>query len=398
MNRLAVFNRFTEAIVPFDKMTDTTNTRITNVVSKVFFVRRGQTINIHAILTQHPTQCKFDPKKFPAVIIKLKDDFSCAGLIFNTGKMMIVGAKTKYQSLLGSHQCRKLIEQVEAPYRDPATGEITIQTLENKLAYTYFQVENMMANVYVGGFPNLAMLFRDLPRISNWNPELFPALKIIIWKTAKRDCTCAKKRNMSCACNITVSLFDTGKMNISGCRNHSDVNYARKHMLTILDNDQYQDKGVLVSKEKRFDERRRKLLRGGVFEFPVTADAADVVLSAAAAKQRTGGTRILTRIKAITRMASSKKRKLAPPGRTPDDGDAAALAAHARGVANAMFATILESSVAGQVMNVARLVRISPDAARCVNHANQTLADIVAGWPRAVANKNQIMDLLTQAR
>ena len=55
---------------------------------------------------------EYNPKRFAAVIMRMKDPLRTTALIFKTGKMVITGAKSEQQSLDAAKHYAKAVEKV----------------------------------------------------------------------------------------------------------------------------------------------------------------------------------------------------------------------------------------------------------------------------------------------
>ena len=55
---------------------------------------------------------EYNPKRFAAVIMRMKDPLRTTALIFKTGKMVITGAKSEQQSLDAAKHFAKAVEKV----------------------------------------------------------------------------------------------------------------------------------------------------------------------------------------------------------------------------------------------------------------------------------------------
>ena len=56
---------------------------------------------------------EYNPKRFAAVIMRMKDPMRTTALIFKTGKMVITGAKSEQQSEDAARHYAKAIEKVQ---------------------------------------------------------------------------------------------------------------------------------------------------------------------------------------------------------------------------------------------------------------------------------------------
>ncbi len=107
-----------------------------------------------------------------------------------------------------------------------------------------------------------------LADLSNWNPELFPGLKLLAWLRPKSECTCQKKKkNKSCKCNSRVLLFDTGKAVFTGCKSLEDVNKTRFIIEQLMSDTEFHEKADEPIRKDRFESRREKIIKAAYVEF-----------------------------------------------------------------------------------------------------------------------------------
>ena len=60
----------------------------------------------------HCRNAQYNPKRFAAVIMRMKEPMRTTALIFKTGKMVITGAKSEDQSYQAAKHYAKAIEKV----------------------------------------------------------------------------------------------------------------------------------------------------------------------------------------------------------------------------------------------------------------------------------------------
>ena len=73
-------------------------------------------LNQELILKDIALKCRnaeYNPKRFAAVIMRMKDPMRTTALIFKTGKMVITGAKSEQQSEDAARHYAKAIEKVQ---------------------------------------------------------------------------------------------------------------------------------------------------------------------------------------------------------------------------------------------------------------------------------------------
>lgn len=237
--------------------------KVVNVVSKVEFLAPGEMFVLKTIAISLSGMAKYQPKRFAAVILHAIDSVgSTTCLVFQPGKLVVVGASTEYHALYAAQNYRLILENIVAPYRDPESNTIGLYSLEGRTQFTNWRTWNMVVNAKLDNRPNLKNLVDALGDVSNWNPELFPALKMLIWLRSKDICTCkSKKRNKSCDCNAKSLIFDTGKVVITGCKNIHDLNLSFHRICSLLDqNTDMHETDELLPRNQRFKARQQKML------------------------------------------------------------------------------------------------------------------------------------------
>jgi TATA-box binding protein (TBP) (component of TFIID and TFIIIB) len=224
---------------------------VVNVVSKVDLLDKGYNLSLHDVVASLPGMTKYQPKRFAAVIIHIKGT-TC--LAFQSGKIVVVGAKTYYGALYACQVYRLWLETVLAPY---STG---IHSLEGRLHFKNWRIHNMVAQTTLKRRPDLKKVMDMLTGVSNWNPELFPGLKLLMWLLPKYNCKCKPKKNRSCKCNSRAVVFDTGKVNMMGCYTLQDLNLSYQRLTALFDECDFDEEKPLVPRSERFKARKQKVL------------------------------------------------------------------------------------------------------------------------------------------
>ena len=244
-----------------------TKLRINNIVGTVKLLGDGQSICLESIAAHYGGLVKFAPKKFAAAILRVKDSISTTTcLAFRSGKIVVVGALSENHSLCACQNYRRMIEQVEIIYANG--GSLGPYNLINRTQFKDWRVTNIVADFDIGYRPDLKVLAELLADLSNWNPDLFPGLKLIVWIRPKSECVCVKKKkNKSCKCNARVLLFDTGKAVFTGCKSLSDINQIRFRIEELMSDEIFHDKDDEPTRKDRFESRREKIVKAAYVEF-----------------------------------------------------------------------------------------------------------------------------------
>ncbi len=251
MDWLAILDKVLQDTVPLESFSSPMFT-VVNVVSKVDLLDKGYSLSLHDVVASLPGMTKYQPKRFAAVIIHIKGT-TC--LAFQSGKIVVVGAKTYYGALLACQVYRLWLETVIAPYK---TG---IESLEGRLQFKNWRIHNMVAQTKLKKKPDLKKVVDKLSAVSTWNPELFPGLKLLMWLLPKYKCRCKPKKNRSCKCNSRAVVFDTGKVNIMGCYTIRDLNLSYHRLVSLFDNcNDFDETEPLAPRADRFAARKQKIL------------------------------------------------------------------------------------------------------------------------------------------
>ena len=260
------FKAVLDKVIPLEDSLPDTSFHIVNIVGIVHLLNPNEGLCIESLSLYLGGMAKFVPKTFAAAILRTKDTISTTTcLAFRSGKLVCVGALTKYHSLLACQTYRQIIEKIPGVYRDG--DKLRTSDLSGRTQFMNWGIQNIVAHDDLHCRPNLKYISESIPEISNWNPELFPGLKLLVWLHPKKDCMCkTKKKNNSCKCNIRVLLFDTGKYVETGCTDiQSLLLGAQSIQNSFADDiykDQHDDDGV-----NRFEARKQKIKESAYLEF-----------------------------------------------------------------------------------------------------------------------------------
>ena len=159
---------------------------------------------------------QYEPKRFSGLIMRIKEP-KATSLIFNNGKIIVLGTKTKEDS---KNACRKI-------------GKI-IQRLNYPVKLTNITIQNMVGSCDVGFQINLIQLdifIKTFVKSSSvaYEPELFPGL---IYRYIP-DKSPNNEKNEKTP-NIVFLIFNSGKMIITGGKNRYQINEAFNKVYPIL--------------------------------------------------------------------------------------------------------------------------------------------------------------------
>jgi transcription initiation factor TFIID TATA-box-binding protein len=167
------------------------------IVNMTYYVNLNCKLNLEFV-AKNLNDVKYDKKRFSAAIKRIKDP-KCTILIFNNGKLIITGCKTEGQCIIASQKISKLI-----------------QRLGYHVNIAEKSVKNMVGSIDYGSKINLTSLAKNIGNNASFEPELFPGL---IFTSQKLNVNEGKPY-----CKITV--FNSGKINITGVKTKEELNNA----------------------------------------------------------------------------------------------------------------------------------------------------------------------------
>lgn len=259
-------------VIPLEsRLTGQKPLHIDNVVGTVELLNPGESICLETLSLHLNGMAKFQPKKFVATMLRIKDSISTTTcLTFAKGEIVVVGAKTKHHSLLACHIYRQFIERVPGVFMSEEQGILGVHNLVNRTQFNHWGICNIVTHYNLQCKPDLRHLSQIAPDICDWNHELFPGLRLLVWTSPKNQCKCVirKKKNRSCKCNCKAILFDTGKVVITGCERHRDVNIAAERIQALFSDEGMHDKDYTAgTSTERFRARREKIIEAAYIEF-----------------------------------------------------------------------------------------------------------------------------------
>ncbi len=171
-------------------------TKIENIVATVTL---DQTLDLNAIARSVPN-IEYDPEEFPGLILRL-DKPRLTSLVFNSGKMVVTGAKSTDQLIKGF----KKIIRTFVRYGIVIVGKPKIQ-IQNIVASANLNVEVDLEKA--------AYLLSN----TMYEPEQFPGLI-----------------HRSDDPKVVILLFSSGKMVITGAKSEEDVEKAVRNIYKKLE-------------------------------------------------------------------------------------------------------------------------------------------------------------------
>ena len=150
-------------------------------------------------LTTSARNAEYNPKKFAAVIMRIREP-RCTALVFSTGKMVVTGAKSERAAFAGARKFGAIIRKIGFQPK-----------------FSEFRVQNMVATADAGFPIRLEALVYAHAKFSSSEPELFPGLiyRLVSPKTV-------------------LLLFVSGRMVITGGKSLSHLRTAFDKMYPVL--------------------------------------------------------------------------------------------------------------------------------------------------------------------
>ena len=210
---------------------------IKNHVVIVYMTRK---LDISRATMKYSLFSKRRPKTFPSMMMKLNE---VTGLIFETGRMNIIGGKTFYAALFAGHVFRLLFENIELPQIKPKERKIFLSKISpNKLSFSRIKIENIVASgnlLNKGSFLDLAKYDRYMSDCAVYDPEHFPGLH-------------EKLENM------TRLMYDSGYSVIMGVKSKDEI--YKKFIQTRKDTRSFILSSRPLNSTERFELRKREIL------------------------------------------------------------------------------------------------------------------------------------------
>ena len=186
---------------------------IQNIVSTVDL---GCPINLKEIALQ-AQNTQYIPNKFSGLIMRIKEPKATA-LIFSTGKMVCLGAKTEEES---KNACRKF-------------GKI-LKNLNYPISLKKFKIENIVSSCNVKfkiPLPKLSnhiIKYLGAKRIS-YEPEVFPGLIYHYYNDIDNN-----SEENGGKSNIVFLIFSSGNIVIAGAKNRNEIYDKFDKLFPLLD-------------------------------------------------------------------------------------------------------------------------------------------------------------------
>ena len=159
----------------------------------------------------------YNPKRFSGLIMRIKEPKSTA-LIFNNGKMVVLGAKTEEDSKKASRRFAK-----------------TLKSLNFNVIFKNFRIQNIVASCDVKfeirlNALNLYMTDKGKKAHPHYEPEVFPGL---IYRYSDNNSNYNENNNKL---NLVFLVFSSGKIVIAGAKSRDQIYNAFNEFYALLNN------------------------------------------------------------------------------------------------------------------------------------------------------------------
>ena len=142
---------------------------------------------------------EYNPKRFSAVIVRIRDPKTTA-LIFQSGKMVVTGAKTEHDSKLAAKKYARIVKKIGFGVR-----------------FLNFKIQNMVSTVDLQFPIRLEGLVCEHAKFCSYEPELFPGL---IYRMVSPK--------------IVFLVFVSGKCVLTGAKTRQQLQDAFENMYHVL--------------------------------------------------------------------------------------------------------------------------------------------------------------------
>ena len=157
----------------------------------------------------------YNPKRFSGLIMRIKEPKSTA-LIFNSGKIVVFGAKTEEDSKKASRKFAK-----------------TLKSLNFNVIFKNFRIQNIVASCDVKfeiRLNALNLYMKVKGKKAHYEPEVFPGL---IYRYSDNNSNYNENNNKL---NLVFLVFSSGKIVIAGAKSRDQIYNAFNEFYALLNN------------------------------------------------------------------------------------------------------------------------------------------------------------------
>lgn len=171
----------------------------------------GCPLNLKDIVSK-ARNVEYNPKRFAALIMRIRNPKTTA-LCFNSGKIVVTGAKTEANCRMAGRKFTRILQKLDYPAR-----------------FTEFKIQNLVATSKTNFPIRLEGLVLKHQSFAHYEPELFPGL---IYRMLKPK--------------VVLLIFVSGQIVFTGAQEYSDIERAFRNILPVL-KEFKKDPGALYGK------------------------------------------------------------------------------------------------------------------------------------------------------
>eukprot|EP01138_Halocafeteria_seosinensis_P003444 gb/GECG01003520.1/.p1 GENE.gb/GECG01003520.1/~~gb/GECG01003520.1/.p1 ORF type:complete len:418 (+),score=62.23 gb/GECG01003520.1/:1-1254(+) len=176
----------------------------TSVGIRLFLQNCMSTVDLQAkpdlaYIATHARNADFNPKRFPAVFVKLREPKATA-LVFSSGKMVIIGAQNEDGSRLAAKKMARIL-----------------QRLGFNVSFNKFTIQNLVGTGDVSFPIRLEGLADEHGRFTSYEPELFAGL---VYRMQNPQ--------------VVLLIYVSGKVVITGARSRGTIVQAFERIYPVL--------------------------------------------------------------------------------------------------------------------------------------------------------------------
>jgi TATA-box binding protein (TBP) (component of TFIID and TFIIIB) len=225
--------------------------KITNYVSTV---KLGLKFDLN-IIPLYITGADKKPRRFAAITIRI---IPTTCLLFSTGNMVIIGAKTQNASKLAAHTYRLFLEKIPQVFYDKKDKKFFYDTLEKYINFNEFTVRNVVgsgklilndkkkhSNLHNAdttilsssnnntinnsssndeNFVDLSSFAKNNIMSAGWDKEIFPGMRYIIEKSSGRELSN----------DFIAHIFQKKKNVLMGATKKEDIYFGHNHLGELM--------------------------------------------------------------------------------------------------------------------------------------------------------------------
>ncbi len=151
-------------------------------------------------VASHARNAEYNPRRFSAVIMRLREPSKATALLFGTGKLCVTGVKNEDDAKFAARKIAKIVLKLgfSAGFED-------------------FKIQNMVASGDLGFPVRLEGIADEHSKFSSYEPELFPGL---IYRVESP--------------RVVLLVFVSGKICVTGAKSRSQLLDAVQKLYPVL--------------------------------------------------------------------------------------------------------------------------------------------------------------------